>query len=127
MEAHHAKTNRTFTHRGIFRTRHGIGRMIDKVLKHVIKETQNIFDELRVILPGQIMFKVQRRQAANSSAIPAQMILAGRQRDFRTQVRRLNTKPGQLVVFRHRTVHSVDEQHIGLAGFNARRQQTYPQ
>ena len=65
--------------------------------------------------------------AADGGALLAEAVFTGRQRDFAAEVRGLDRQARQLVVFGNRAVHVIDEQQVGLAGFDTRGQNLDPQ
>ena len=80
-----------------------------------------------MVLPLEPGLEVQRGQAAHRGALLAVMVDAGRQRDLAAQVGGLHLQPRQLVMLGPRVVHVVDEDQVGLAGLDARRQDADPQ
>ena len=61
-------------------------------------------------------FEVETRQAADRGAILTMMIAAGRQRDFRTEIRSRDLQAEVTMMLGHRPVHLVDEDDIGFTG-----------
>ena len=102
-------------------------RAVDEALQHVVEEAHHVLDEGRMLVPLEPGLEVQRRQAAHRRALLAVMVDARRQGDLGAEVRGLDLQPGQLVVLGPRPVHMVDEDQVGLAGLDPRRQDADPQ
>jgi hypothetical protein len=115
VEAHHAHADRAFARCRILGAGHFVGRAVDEVLKHVVEETQHVFDKALVALPFVPGFQVERREAADRRAVVAQMVDAGGQGDFRAQVRGRDLEAQFTMMRGHHAVHRVVEDDIGLA------------
>ena len=116
VEAHHAQAHRALATGRIGGALHARLVPLDIVLQDVVEEAHHILDELLVVLPLVPGFQVERRQAADGGAVFALMVDAGRQGDFRTQVRRRHLQPQLAVVLGHVLVHMVGEHDVRLAG-----------
>jgi hypothetical protein len=115
VEAHHAHADRAFAHGGILGAGHLVRRAVDVVLQHVVEEAHHVLDELLVAVPLVPGFEVERGQAAHRRAVIAEVVDAGRQGDFRAQVRGRNLEPQIAVMLGHHAVHGVGEDDVGLA------------
>ena len=86
VQAHDAQTNRPFAEGGIGCALHLIGRALDEVFQHIVEETEDVLDEVWIVLPLHIGLGIERRQTAHSRTVFAQMVFAGVQHDFAAQV-----------------------------------------
>ena len=119
MEAHHAEADRALALGAVLGARHLVGRAGDIVGEHVVEEAHDVLDEQLVAVPLVPGLEVERREAADRGAVGAEMVLAGRQRDLRAQVRGRHLEAEVAVMLGHRPVHLVDEDDVGLAGREA--------
>ena len=126
VETHDAQADRALAHGGIARASHGIGGLGNEVGQDVVEEAHDVLDEALLLFPLLIGFQVEGGKAADRGAVDAMMVDAGRQRDLAAEVRHLDAQTRQLVVFRDLPVHVVAIEDVGLAGLNARRQDTDP-
>ena len=126
VEAHQAQTNAALAHRGIDGAFHFRRRALDEVFQHIVEEAEHVLHELRLFFPFHERFGVQGGEAAHGGAFTAIMIHAGVQHDFRAQVRLANLEAELLLVARHRLVHGVGEDDVGLAGLQAELENLLP-
>ena len=127
VEAHDAEADRTLAHGGVGGAGEVAAGRIDEALQHVVEKAHHVVDEGRMLVPLEIGFEIERAEAAHRGALLAVMVDAGRQRDLAAQVRGLDLEAGQLVMLGPGVVHVVDEDQVGLAGLDARRQDADPQ
>jgi hypothetical protein len=127
VEAHQPQTDGALTRGGILRALHLIGRTLDEVLQDIVEEAEDVFEETRIVFPLEEFLGVQRGQAAHGRAVIAQVVDAGRQGDFRTQVGLAHLQAQLALVGGHVVVHRVGEQDVGLAGLQAHFQNLLPQ
>jgi hypothetical protein len=127
VEAHDAEADRALAHGGVGGAGEVRAGVVDEALQHVVEEAHHVLDEGRMLVPLEIGLEIERAQAAHGGALLAVMVDAGRQRDLAAQVRGLDLEAGQLVVFGPGVVHVIDEDQVGLAGLDARRQDADPE
>jgi len=114
VEAHHPEAHRTLARGGILGAGHLVGRAVDVVLKNIVEEAHHVLDELLVALPLFPGLEVERGEAAHRRAVIAEVVDAGRQGDFRAQVRGRDLEPEIAVMLGHHAVHGVGEDDVGL-------------
>ena len=68
------------------------------------------------LLHSSQVSRLSELTAADRSAVGAEMVLAGRQRDLRAQVGGRDLEPEVAVMLGHRLVHRIDEDDVRLAG-----------
>jgi hypothetical protein len=121
------EANRALAHRRVGRAREVRTGGVDEALQDVVEEAHHVLDEGRMLVPFEIGLEIERGEAAHGGALLAVMVDAGRQGDLAAQVGGLDLQAGELVLLGPRVVHVIDEDQVGLAGLDARRQDADPQ
>ena len=127
MEAHHTQPHRSLTRGGIGGTLHARRRTVDEILQHIVEEAHHVLNKERLVFPLEPIFQVERGQAAHSRPLLAILIDAGRQHDLRTEIGGLHRQTSQFEMLRHRAVHVIGEDQIGLTRLNTGGQDADPQ
>ena len=127
MEAHHAETDRALALGGVDGAFHFGRRPLDEVFQHIVEEAEDVFEEVLVLRPFQILLGIDRREAADGRTVLAAVIDTGRQGDFGAEVRLRHLQAQLALVRRHGIVHRVGEQQVGFAGLHAQLENLLPQ
>ena len=108
MEAHHAKANRAFPHRGVACPAKIFRSIVDEILQNIIEEAHDVLNKTGVFFPFGILLNIKRREAADSRPILAEPVDTRRQGDLGTKVRGFNFKSAEFLVQRQCLVHMID-------------------
>ena len=127
VEAHHAEADRALALGGVDRAGHFRRGAFDEVFQHVVEEAEHVLHEHRLFRPFKEGLGIDRREAADGRAVDAAMVDAGRQCDFRTEVRLCHLQAEALLVGRHRVVHGVCEEQVRLAGLHPQLEDLLPE
>ena len=127
METHNSQPHTALALGGIFRFRHFVGRALDEVFQHIVQKTHHVVNKVFVLAPLHELLGIERRQAAHSRALLAEMVFARWQRNFGAQIGSFNFQIEQFLMLGTQIIHRVFEHHIRLARLNTRGQHADPQ